>query len=103
MIARRRKELVFRPFLLLFAAFIFLCGATHFLDVVTLWLPVYGAQALVKATTAVVSIFTAVALWKLMPVALALPSPSQFRETNAPLRATEERLYQSQRRRSSVS
>ena len=36
-IARRRKDLVFRPFLLLFAVFIFLCGATHLLDVVTLW------------------------------------------------------------------
>src|SRR5579871_2539629 len=55
-IARRRSDLVFRPVLLLFAAFILLCGATHWLDVVTLWAPIYGLQALVKATTAVVSI-----------------------------------------------
>ena len=72
-IARRRADLVFRPLLLLFAAFILLCGATHWLDVLTLWSPIYGAQALVKATTALVSIATAIALWKLMPVALALP------------------------------
>jgi signal transduction histidine kinase len=88
---------VFRPLLLLFAAFILLCGATHWLDVLTLWLPIYCVQALVKATTALVSIFTSVALWKLMPVALALPSPSQFREANAALRETEERLYQAQK------
>ena len=96
-IARRRKDLVFRPVLLLFAAFIFLCGATHWLDVVTLWLPIYGVQALVKAATALVSIATAVALWKLMPAAIVLPSPSQLREANAALRATEERLYQAQK------
>jgi signal transduction histidine kinase/CheY-like chemotaxis protein len=96
-IARRRQDLVFRPLLLLFAAFILLCGATHWLDVLTLWSPIYGVQAAVKATTAVVSIFTAIALWKLMPAALSLPSPSQFREANAALRETEEKLYQAQK------
>ncbi len=96
-IARRRRDLVFRPLLLLFAAFILLCGPTHWLDVLTLWFPIYGVQALVKATTALVSIFTAIALWKLMPLTLALPSPSQFREANAALRETEERLYQAQK------
>jgi signal transduction histidine kinase/CheY-like chemotaxis protein len=96
-IARRRKDLVFRPLLLLFAAFIFLCGATHWLDMLTLWSPLYGVQALVKAVTALVSISTAIVLWKLMPDALALPSPSQFREANAALRATEERLHQAQK------
>src|SRR5579863_285437 len=50
-IARRRRDLVFRPLLFLFAAFIMLCGATHWLDVLTLWVPVYGLQAVVKATT----------------------------------------------------
>lgn len=96
-IARRRGDLVFRPLLLLFAAFILLCGATHWLDVLTLWLPIYGAQALIKATTALVSIATAIALWKLMPVALALPSPAQLRAANAALQETEERLHQAQK------
>ena len=88
---------MFRPLLLLFAAFILLCGATHWLDVLTLWLPVYGAQALIKATTALVSIATAIALWKLMPVALALPSPAQLRAANAALQETEERLHEAQK------
>ncbi len=96
-IARERRDLVFRPLLLLFAAFILLCGATHYLDVVTLWFPAYGLQAIVKATTAIVSIFTAVALWRLLPQAIKLPSPSQLREANAALFEAEERLRQSQK------
>jgi signal transduction histidine kinase/CheY-like chemotaxis protein len=96
-IARRRSDLVFRPLLWLFAAFILLCGTTHWLDLLTLWVPAYGLQALVKVATAAVSIFTAVALWRLLPQALALPSPSQLREANAALRASEERFHQSQK------
>ena len=96
-IARRRRDLVFRPLLWLFAAFILLCGTTHWLDLLTLWIPAYGLQAVVKAATATVSIFTAVALWRLLPAALTFPSPAQMREANAALRASEERLYQSQK------
>jgi signal transduction histidine kinase/CheY-like chemotaxis protein len=96
-IARRRSDLVFRPLLWLFAAFILLCGTTHWLDLVTLWVPAYGLQAIVKVATAAVSIFTAVALWRLLPQALTLPSPAQLREANAALRASEERFHQSQK------
>lgn len=48
-----------------FAAFIFWCGISHVLDDVTLWFPVYRLQALVLATTALVSLFTA-----LLPMSL---------------------------------
>ena len=96
-IARRRRDLVFRPLLFLFAAFILLCGATHWIDVLTFWVPVYGLEAVVKVATAAVSVFTAIVLWRFIPAALTLPSPSQFREANAALRGTEERLYQSQK------
>ena len=96
-IARERRDLVFRPLLLLFAAFILLCGATHFLDVVTLWVPAYGLQAVVKATTALVSVFAAATLWAQLPRAIKLPSPSQMREANAALFEAEERLRQSRK------
>ncbi len=96
-IARRRSDLVFRPLLWLFAAFILLCGTTHWFDILTLWVPAYGAEAVVKAATAIVSVFTAIALWRLLPMALTLPSPAQFRETNAALKASEERLHQAQK------
>jgi PAS domain S-box-containing protein len=54
--AQRRRDLVFRPVLLLFAAFILLCGATHWIDVLTLWIPAYGLEGVFKAATAGVSV-----------------------------------------------
>jgi signal transduction histidine kinase/ActR/RegA family two-component response regulator len=96
-VARRRSDLVFRPLLWLFAAFILLCGTTHWLDLLTLWVPAYGLGGVVKAATAGVSLFTAVALWQLLPQALTLPSPAQFREANEALRESQARLAQSQK------
>ena len=96
-IARRRSDLVFRPLLFMFAAFILLCGTTHALDILTLWVPAYNVEAAVKAATAAVSIITAVALWRLLPLALTFPSPAQFREANEALRESQERLYQMQK------
>ena len=90
--ARRRKDFVFRPVLWLFAAFILLCGATHVLDVVTLWVPAYGLEGVAKAATAVVSLVTAVAVWRLMPLALNLPSPRQMHAADVALRQSEARF-----------
>ena len=96
-VARKRRDLVFRPLFWLFAAFILLCGTTHFLDVATLWMPLYGLEAVLKVATATVSIVTAVALWALLPQVLALPSPAQLAAANAALRDSEERLHQAQK------
>ncbi len=49
--ARKRHDLVFKPVFWLFAAFILLCGTTHWLDVLTLWVPAYTVEAVVKAAT----------------------------------------------------
>ena len=89
--ARRRSDFGFRPLAWLFAAFILLCGTTHLLDVATLWVPAYGADALIKAATAVVSIVTAVVLWRILPEVLALPAPAQLQAVNAALRESEAR------------
>ena len=83
--------MIFRPLFLLFAIFILLCGATHLLDVLTLWVPAYGLQVLVKAATAVVSIVAAIALWQLLPQALALPSSAQLQAANLALQESEAR------------
>jgi len=82
---RRRRDLVFRPMFLLFAAFILLCGTGHWLNLLTLWVPAYGVEGLVNAATAIASIMTAVGLWYMMPDALSLPSPMQMREVNEAL------------------
>ena len=88
---------MFRPLLLLFAAFIFLCGATHWLDVADALVSDLRRQALVKATTAWCRSSPPSRSGGSCRSALALPSPSQLREANAALRATEERLYQAQK------
>jgi len=82
---RNRADLQFRWVFWLFAAFIATCGFSHVFGIITIWTPWYGAEGLIKAITALVSIATAVMLWPLLPRALALPSPAQLRLSNAKL------------------
>lgn len=108
---RRRHDIVFGWIFWLFAAFILACGTTHFLSILTLWQPFYWLEGTVKALTALLSVVTAIALWPLIPRALALPSPNALREVNIELarqiverdqaqealRASEARLRQAQK------
>ncbi len=88
-----RKDLSFRWVLVLFGAFIVACGATHVFSIWTLWVPDYGAEALVKAVTAVISVVTAAVLWPLMPRVLAIPSRLDLeRAVSALTSETRERL-----------
>jgi diguanylate cyclase (GGDEF)-like protein/PAS domain S-box-containing protein len=91
-LVRRRPDLMFRPVAWLFITFILFCGITHWLDLLTLWVPAYGLQAVVKAATASVSVVTAVLLWRLRPAALAQPSLAQFRSVNETLRTNQDFL-----------
>ena len=91
-LVRRRGDLAFRWAWLLFGMFILACGATHVLAVVTLWHPVYRLEGLVKAITALASMGTAVMLVRLVPLAVALPGPAQFRLELAERRRMEEQL-----------
>jgi PAS domain S-box-containing protein len=61
---------------------------THLLAILTLWVPVYGVEGLVKLATALLSIATAVVLWPLIPKLIALPSPAQLESLNAQLSTT---------------
>ncbi len=100
---QHRPDLVFRPVFGLFAAFILLCGAGHWIELLTLWVPAYGLEGVVKAATAVVSVVTAAAVWKLLPQALALPSPAQLRQANLDLlegRQAERRMAEAARQAS---
>ncbi|HYZ64512.1 MAG TPA: PAS domain S-box protein [Acetobacteraceae bacterium] len=100
-IVRRRKDLVFRPVFWLFAAFILLCGTTHWLALLTLWVPAYALEGIVKLMTAVVSVFTAIVVWRLLPQMLGLPSPAQLDDAKEKLQATEAR-YRANFKRSPV-
>jgi signal transduction histidine kinase/ActR/RegA family two-component response regulator len=105
---RRRKDLAFNWMFVCFAIFILACGLTHVLGVIAIWRPYYRLDGVVKAITALASIGTAIALWRLIPAALLLPSPSQLHQANeslgqevverkrieAELRATHDELEQ---------
>jgi signal transduction histidine kinase len=81
----KRRDVDFGFIFWAFAIFITACGFTHVFSIVTLWVPVYGLEGLVKLLTAVASILTAVILWPLLPKILALPSPAQLRATELAL------------------
>lgn len=90
---RKRQDLPFYWIFLLFAAFIISCGTTHIAEIWTLWHPTYWLSGIVKAGTAMISLFTAIELVPLVPQALALPSPIQWQQANEALHAQiEERL-----------
>lgn len=84
---RQRRDTQFGWIIWLFAAFILACGATHVMSIWTLWNAHYGWEGLLKAVTAIVSVGAAIALWFLIPKALAIPSPTQLRIANAELAA----------------
>ncbi|MEH2348933.1 MAG: ATP-binding protein [Nostoc sp.] len=78
----KRKDVPFNGVFLLFGAFIIACGTGHLIDIWTLWHPDYWVSGALKALTAIISIYTAFALFYLMPQALALPSPAQLEAIN---------------------
>lgn len=83
--AKRRGDLQFGWLLSMFGAFILACGLTHAFDIWTLWHPVYRLQGIVKMAAAVISVATAIALWRAIPAALAVPSFARLEAMNARL------------------
>ncbi|MDZ7958600.1 MAG: PAS domain S-box protein [Aulosira sp. DedQUE10] len=82
---RNRKDVPFYWIFLLFGTFIIACGTTHIMEVWTLWHPTYWVSGLMKAITAVISVYTAIELVSLIPKALALPSPAKLEAANSQL------------------
>jgi signal transduction histidine kinase/CheY-like chemotaxis protein len=100
----KRRDVDFGWIFWAFALFITACGVTHLMSIITLWVPVYGIEGIIKLFTAMASIVTAVMLWPLLPKVLALPSPTQLRVAEAALareglqrREAEEMLRHSQK------
>jgi len=95
---RRRRDLAFKQVFVLFSAFILACGTTHLFDVVTVWTPMYRLEGVLKLVTAMVSVATAIVLWRLLPTALRLPSPAQLEAANAELSAEVARREEAEQR-----
>lgn len=72
----------FHKLFILFATFITLCGLTHVFGIFVLWKPYYGIEGLLMLLTGIVSATTAILVWRILPKALMLPSPSELAEMN---------------------
>jgi signal transduction histidine kinase len=83
--AKKRQDLTHKYVFLLFGAFILACGTTHLIDMITVWVPIYRLGGLVKVITAILSVGTAILLWRSLPALLSLPSHEQLAATNAQL------------------
>ena len=78
----KRADFAFPSIFVLTGLFILACGTTHVMSVWTLWFPDYRLDGGIKAVTALLSVGTAIAIWKVMPLALALPSTAQLERAN---------------------
>lgn len=85
--AHHRQDLHWRWILWLFGAFSVCCGTTHLMAIWTLWYPVYWLSGLLKAGTAVISLYIVLQLQPLVCLALAIPSLVQIEATNLELKA----------------
>ena len=84
---RRRKDLSFSWMFVCFAIFILACGTTHLMEIWNVWHSHYWLSGGVKALTALASVPTAILLARLVPSALALPSPAMLARANVALEA----------------
>jgi signal transduction histidine kinase/CheY-like chemotaxis protein len=83
--ASKRRDVPFNRVFCLFAAFITLCGITHIFNIAVLWWPAYGIEGLVMLVTGIVSMTTAIFVWKIMPAALKMPSLEELMTKNETL------------------
>ncbi|TVQ43280.1 MAG: diguanylate cyclase [Gloeocapsa sp. DLM2.Bin57] len=75
---QKKTDVPFKGMFILFSFFILTCGTTHLLEIWTLWYPHYWLSGIVKAITALVSIYTVFELIPIIPQALSLPSPTKL-------------------------
>lgn len=83
----RRKELAHNWLFWLFCTFIFFCGITHILHVIVFWYPIYAMEGVMDMATGLISLVTAVMLWKLVPSFIRVPSIEDIRLQNEKLEA----------------
>lgn len=91
---RKRTDMRFKSIFVLFALFIFACGATHVLSIVSVWKPVYRLEGILKVFTGLISLFTAYMFYRIIPVAMELPSPAKLRKVNEELEKQNTALAQ---------
>ncbi len=81
----KRQDLPFNGIFVMFSTSIVACGTSHLMEVWTLWYPAYWLSGCIKAITALVGVWTALALMPLISQALGLVSPAQLKVANEAL------------------
>ncbi|WP_030006483.1 response regulator [Picosynechococcus sp. NKBG042902] len=82
---KKRQDMPFSRVFILFSTFITACGIGHFLDMLTLWFPIYWIDGIEGSFTALISCYTAIELYTLLPKFLALKSPEELAIINQKL------------------
>ncbi len=95
-IVENREDVPFDWIFLCFGAFIILCGFTHLAEVWTLWHPNYWVSGWLKASTAGISLTTAILLFWLTPKLVAIPNVLKLEALNIALEKeiTERKLIE---------
>lgn len=83
--AIKRKDIGANKLFYLFSAFILFCGITHLIGIFTIWHGIYGIHGISKVLTALVSLTTAIYVYKLIPKAIAIPTPAQYKSVEQQL------------------
>jgi hypothetical protein len=93
-LVRKRDDLKFDRIFLLFAAFIAFCGITHFMGLINIWHGYYYIEGILKLSTGLISLTTAIVLWKLTPKILLLPSATLLAQRNEELLKAKQELLE---------
>lgn len=92
---RQRNDLNFNGLAILFAAFIAFCGASHLAGLINVWHGYYFIEGVIKFLTGIVSIVTAICLWRMMPLFVKIPSIDMLKQRNEELEALRTELEES--------
>ncbi len=89
---RQRKDFPHPLLATMFAGFIVACGSTHLLSAITIWIPLYWLDGLVKGFTAIISVVTAMWMLRIIPLLLHLSAATQMQIEIDQRKAAEQEL-----------
>ncbi|WP_081906273.1 PAS domain-containing sensor histidine kinase [Methylobacter tundripaludum] len=99
---RQRKDLPYPWLVIMFAGFIVACGTTHLLSAITVWIPMYWLDGLLKAFTAVISIATAMLMIWVVPRVLSVPTVAQLQAEIQQRKTAEGALRESENKLATI-
>ncbi len=86
----------------LFILFILACGVTHLISAINYWYSEYTIEMVFKIITAIVSVLTAIILFKLVPILLKIPSPYEHQKVINKLSELNKNLEENVKERTKV-